>query len=172
MSVHLSTLMCPKHRKEILRWIKAWLLGKKLVCCVSTALIEAGINVSFPIVVRSWAGIPSLIQAAGRCNRNCEEDTGRVYIWNLTEESLGPLPDIQKGKEFSMSLLRDVENPDELGNPEMIKNISPKRRYVQKRLKIIHIKSGTRIWLQCCQGIVNVGARPGICGRRTIRWLI
>ena len=58
--------MCPKHRKEILRWIKAWLLGKKLVCCVSTALIEAGINVSFPIVVRSWAGIPSLIQAAGR----------------------------------------------------------------------------------------------------------
>ena len=135
LSVHLSTLMCPKHRKEILRWIKAWLLGKKLVCCVSTALIEAGINVSFPIVVRSWAGIPSLIQAAGRCNRNCEEDTGRVYIWNLTEESLGPLPDIQKGKEFSMSLLRDVENPDELGNPEMIKKYFAKEEICTKAVE-------------------------------------
>lgn len=121
LCVHLSTLMCPMHRKEILRWVKAWLKKKRRVCCVSTALIEAGINVSFPVVIRSLAGIPSMIQAAGRCNRNCEADMGTVYLWNLTEERLGRLPDIQKGKEISMSLLSNMGNPDELGDPEMIK---------------------------------------------------
>lgn len=120
LCVHLSTLMCPMHRKEILRWVKAWLRAKKLVCCVSTQLIEAGINVSFPVVVRSMAGIPSLIQAAGRCNRNCEADVGDVYLWNFAEERLSRLPDIQKGKEISMSLLSKIENPEEVGTPEMI----------------------------------------------------
>lgn len=105
LCVHLSTLMCPMHRKEILRWVKAWLKERKLVCCVSTALIEAGINVSFPVVVRSLAGIPSIIQAAGRCNRNFEWALGQVYLWNLAEEKLGSLPDIQKGKELTQSLL-------------------------------------------------------------------
>lgn len=133
LCVHLSTLMCPMHRKEILRWIKVWLSKKKLVCCVSTALIEAGINVSFPTVIRSLAGIPSLIQAAGRCNRNCEADMGNVYLWNLAEERLSRLPDIQKGKEISMSLLSNVENPDELGNPEMIKRYFAKEEiYTQE----------------------------------------
>ena len=121
LCVHLSTLMCPMHRKEILRWVKAWLKKKRRVCCVSTALIEAGINVSFPVVIRSLADIPSMIQAAGRCNRNCEADMGTVYLWNLAEERLGRLPDIQKGKEISMSLLSNMGNPDELGDPEMIK---------------------------------------------------
>lgn len=105
LCVHLSTLMCPMHRKEVLRWVKAWLNERKLVCCVSTALIEAGINVSFPVVVRSLAGIPSIIQAAGRCNRNFEWELGQVYLWNLADEELGSLPDIRKGKDFTQSLL-------------------------------------------------------------------
>lgn len=120
LCVHLSTLMCPMHRKEILRWIKVWQKKKKRVCCVSTALIEAGINVSFPIVIRSLAGIPSIIQAAGRCNRNCEADYGTVYLWNLSEEILGRLPDIQKGGEICKNLLGGIENPNELGKPWMI----------------------------------------------------
>lgn len=119
LCVHLSTYMCPAHRMEILRWVKMWLENGKTVCCVSTALIEAGINVSFPIVIRSLAGIPSIIQAGGRCNRNCEEDVGYTYIWNFAEERLGRLPDIQKGREISMSLLSRMENPDEIGTPEM-----------------------------------------------------
>lgn len=133
LCVHLSTNMCPKHRKEILCWVKAWLKKKKQVCCVSTALIEAGINVSFPIVIRSLASIPSVIQAAGRCNRNCEADMGQVYLWNLAEENLGRLPDIQKGKEISMSLISHMENPDEMDGPEMIrKYFSEERKYTQK----------------------------------------
>lgn len=135
LCVHLSTLMCPMHRKEILRWVKAWLGKKKLVCCVSTALIEAGINVSFPIVIRSLAGIPSMIQAAGRCNRNCEADMGTVYLWNLAKEQLGRLPDIQKGKEISMSLLGNMENPDDLGRPEMIKKYFDKEEVYTRKVE-------------------------------------
>lgn len=120
LCVHLSTHMCPMHRKEILRWIKIWQKKKKRVCCVSSSLIEAGINLSFPIVIRSLAGIPSIIQAAGRCNRNCEAEFRTVYLWNLSEERLGRLPDIEKGREICMNLLGRIETPDELGKPEMI----------------------------------------------------
>lgn len=135
LCVHLSTYMCPMHRKEILRWVKAWLKEKKMVCCVSTALIEAGINVSFPVVIRSLVSIPSIIQAAGRCNRNCEADRGYVYLWNLAEERLGCLPDIQKGKEISMNLLNNMENPEEIGSPEMIKKYFEKEEVYTREVE-------------------------------------
>ena len=133
LCVHLSTNMCPAHRKEILRWMKAWLRQKKQVCCVSTALIEAGINVSFPIVIRSLAGIPSVIQAAGRCNRNCEADQGEVYLWNLMEEKLSRLPDIQKGKEISLNLLSEPGKAAKIGTPNMIEDYFDREKtYAQK----------------------------------------
>lgn len=135
LCVHLSTLLCPMHRKEILRWMKSWLARKKPVCCISTALIEAGINISFPTVIRSMAGIPSLIQAAGRCNRNGEAELGKVYLWNLAEEGLRCLPDIQKGREISMSLLGNMQNPDDLGNPEEIKKYFAKEEIYTREVE-------------------------------------
>lgn len=141
LCVHLSTLMCPGHRKEILRWVKAWLKKRKMVYCISTALIEAGINVSFPIVVRSLTGIPSLIQAAGRCNRNCEADMGMVYLWNLSEERLNFLPDIQKGKEISMNLLQNLENTESIGTPEMIQRYFRKEEVYTRQVERYPYKS-------------------------------
>ena len=64
LCIHLSTSLCPAHRKLLLRWVKLWLREKARVFCISTSLIEAGINVSFPVVVRSLAGLPSIVQAA------------------------------------------------------------------------------------------------------------
>jgi len=135
LCVHLSTLMCPGHRKEILRWVKAWLKKMKMVYCSSTALIEAGINVSFPIVVRSLTGIPSLIQAAGRCNRNCEADRGTVYLWNLSEERLSLLPDIQKGKEISMNLLQNIGRAEDIGSPEIIQKYFRKEEVYTRQVE-------------------------------------
>ena len=126
--VHLSTLMCPEHRKELLRWIKALLKNKKRVYCVSTNLIESGIHVSFPVEIRSLTGIPSIIQAAGRCNRNCEAAVGYVYLWNFTEEKLGRLPDIDQGKKISMNLLSTMSNPDDIGNPETVEKYYKKEK--------------------------------------------
>ncbi len=135
LCVHLSTLMCPEHRKEILRWVKAWLKNAKMVYCISTALIEAGINVSFPIVVRSLTGIPSLIQAAGRCNRNCEADKGIVYLWNLSEEKMSLLPDIQKGKEISMNLLQNMGSAENIGTPEMVQKYFRKEEAYTRQIE-------------------------------------
>jgi len=126
---HLSTLMCPAHRMDTLDEVKTRLAQRRSTFCVSTALIEAGINVSFPAVVRSLAGLPSIIQAGGRCNRNCEEALGTVYIWRLSEEKLSHLKDIRKGQEISDAILRHYQKyPGEIGDPEVI------ARYFEKEL--------------------------------------
>ena len=66
---HLSTLMYPAHRKAVLTEVKQRLLDKKPCRVVSTSLIEAGVDVDFPAVYREEAGLDSILQAAGRCNR-------------------------------------------------------------------------------------------------------
>lgn len=66
---HLSTLMCPVHRKQKLDEIRERLKSGKTCRVVSTSLIEAGVDVDFPRVFREMAGLDSILQAAGRCNR-------------------------------------------------------------------------------------------------------
>lgn len=122
LCIHMSTLLCPAHRKKQIAWIKAWLKAGKKVLCVSTALIEAGINVSFPIVIRDLAGLPSIVQAGGRANRNMELPMGDVLIWNYPEEvgALGLLEDIQHGAEITQRFLHAGENQETLDSPQMI----------------------------------------------------
>jgi len=78
---HLSTLMCPIHRKETLEKIRQRLREKKPCRVVSTQLIEAGVDVDFPVVYRSMAGIDSIVQSAGRCNREGRLVTGNVFVF-------------------------------------------------------------------------------------------
>ena len=66
---HLSTLMYPAHRREVLDKIRTRLQEGKLCRVVSTSLIEAGVDVDFPAAFREMAGLDSILQAAGRCNR-------------------------------------------------------------------------------------------------------
>lgn len=70
---HLSNNMCPQHKLDILGEIKKTLKDRsRKVICVSTQLVEAGVNFSFGCVIRSKAGLDNIIQAAGRCNRHKE----------------------------------------------------------------------------------------------------
>ncbi len=108
-SFHLSTNMCPSHRKEILGQIRKLLDDKSPVLCVSTQLIEAGVDVDFGAVIRYTAGLDSIAQAAGRCNRNGERATGRVHVVNPASENVDRLTDIQCGKGITERLLNDVE---------------------------------------------------------------
>ena len=87
LKIHLSTSMCPQHRLDTLREMKTALEQNMPVFCVSTMLIEAGINISFPCVIRSLAGLPNIMQAAGRCNRHMELGIagGNVVIWFLQQ---------------------------------------------------------------------------------------
>ena len=109
LCVHLSTLLCPAHRKRAIGWIKLWLEEGAAVSCVSTSLIEAGIDVSFPVVVRSLTGLPSIVQAAGRADRGLEYGGhGVVYLWDLYEERR--LPEIQAGGTITRSMLAGMED--------------------------------------------------------------
>ena len=80
-SVHLSTLMVPEHRRKVLKDVRARLKEKLPVRLVSTSLIEAGVDVDFPLVLRAAAGIDSLAQAAGRCNREGKLELGLVEVF-------------------------------------------------------------------------------------------
>ncbi|WP_107841979.1 CRISPR-associated helicase/endonuclease Cas3 [Metasolibacillus meyeri] len=111
---HLSTGMCVAHRKAILEEIREKLKDGERVICISTQLIEAGVDVSFQCVVRSLAGLDSIAQAAGRCNRNGEVAIREVYVINHAEESLKKLMTIEKGRACTDLMLRDMEKDSAL----------------------------------------------------------
>ncbi|MBN2319631.1 MAG: CRISPR-associated helicase Cas3' [Acidobacteria bacterium] len=106
---HLSTGMCPAHRKQTLKTIRQRLSDKEPTICISTQLIEAGVDIDFRSVVRMLAGLDSIAQAAGRCNRNGSPEFGNVFIVNPIEESLDYLKDIAVGKEKSVRVLDDYK---------------------------------------------------------------
>jgi len=106
---HLSTNMCPAHRMDVLDEIKKCLQNKEPVVCVSTQLIEAGVNIDFGTVIRYLAGLDSIAQAAGRCNREGARPTGRVYIVNPREENLDKLPDIKLGRDITQRILGEFK---------------------------------------------------------------
>ncbi|MDP1549480.1 MAG: CRISPR-associated helicase Cas3' [Nitrosomonas sp.] len=107
---HLSTNMCPAHRKKILAEIRRLLEDGSPVLCVSTQLIEAGVDVDFGAVIRYTAGLDSIAQAAGRCNRNKRREVGRVHVVNPADENLDMLKDIRIGKEIAERLLGDEQS--------------------------------------------------------------
>ncbi len=85
MCYHLSARMCPVHRRLQLKEIKELLLQGADCRVISTQLIEAGVDLDFPVIYRATAGIDSVAQAAGRCNREGRAERGEVYVFRSTE---------------------------------------------------------------------------------------
>lgn len=117
--LHLSTLMYPKHRLNVIEYIKK--RNQKNIICISTQLIEAGVDISFGVVIRVVAGLDSIIQAAGRCNRHGEAPLGKdVYIVNLRGENLQNLPEIKAGADVTYNILES--KPSDLMDEPIIQN--------------------------------------------------
>ncbi|MFD0714161.1 CRISPR-associated helicase Cas3' [Paenibacillus sp. GCM10027626] len=106
---HLSTAMCAAHRNHILEQVSGHLDREEKVICISTQLIEAGVDISFACVVRSLAGLDSIAQAAGRCNRHGKRDTGYVYVIDHGGENLDHLPKIKAGKQIARQIFIDLK---------------------------------------------------------------
>lgn len=92
IKIHLSRMMCPKHVKDTIKHIKELLAedGPQPIRVVATQLIEAGVDIDFPVVFRQEAGLDSILQAAGRCNREGNMGICTTYVFSLRKEH--PLP--------------------------------------------------------------------------------
>ncbi|MNO31571.1 CRISPR-associated nuclease/helicase Cas3 [compost metagenome] len=134
---HLSTAMCATHRKDQLKEIRDMLNQQVPFICVTTQLIEAGVDVSFKCVIRSLAGLDSIAQAAGRCNRHGEDALQNVYIINHAEEAVSKLTEIKVGKEMSSHVLaRFKKKADQYeGNLLLPKAMSEYFRYYYNRME-------------------------------------
>ncbi len=106
----MSALMCPEHRTQVISHIREYLKAGKPCRVISTQLIEAGVDIDFPVVFRATAGIDSIAQAAGRCNREGKLDQGgHVYIF--TPESGLPPGHFRQTADIGTMVLRKHGDP-------------------------------------------------------------
>lgn len=116
---HLSTLLCGAHRRQVLREVRERLANGEVCRLVSTQLIEAGVDVDFPTVLRAAAPLDSLVQAAGRCNREGKGSSrGRVLVFSPKDGGL-PQGSYRSGTAESLHILADGYDLHEPGTIEL-----------------------------------------------------
>ncbi|MCC6548241.1 CRISPR-associated helicase Cas3' [Candidatus Sumerlaeota bacterium] len=114
--LHLSALMCPAHRIEVLQEVRRRLNENESCILISTQLIEAGVDVDFPVVYRALGGLDSIVQAAGRCNREGKLERGRVVIFKAPSRPPQGVP--RRGLEATEIMLNEKDELD-ADNPEV-----------------------------------------------------
>lgn len=110
---YLSTNQCPKHRQTIIKDIRQKIATEPIVC-ISTQLIEAGVDLDFNRLIRSYAGIDSIVQAMGRCNREGKLlEKGQVKLVKLSPdiENLKRLPSIADKRNVTEQIIADLGSP-------------------------------------------------------------
>jgi len=108
-AMHLTTLMCPRHRRRVLERARSDLKAGKPVRLVATSLIEAGVDVDFPEVWRAAAGLDAINQAAGRCNREGRLASGRTVVFEPAQAK--PPHDLRVFWQTAQPALRAFTDP-------------------------------------------------------------
>lgn len=119
---HISAGMCTAHRKETIKEMQEALENKQQnILCVSTQVIEAGVDVSFARVIRLLAGMDNIVQATGRENRNREFDgLAPGYIVRLKGEVLKGLSEIEAAKNAAANLLVKYKNSPKIYDNDLM----------------------------------------------------
>ena len=109
---HLTTAMCARHRSEVLKNVRLRLKGGEPVRLVATSLVEAGVDIDFPVVWRAEAGLESIVQAAGRCNREGRASVADVFVFEPAEaEGRKPPPEIAQFAAAARGVMRCHNDP-------------------------------------------------------------
>lgn len=132
---HLSTNMCPAHRRKVLDEIRAAVKLHRTsgVPCriVTTQLVEAGVDLDLPVIYRAMAGLDSIAQAAGRCNREGTMDTkGRVVVFHA--ETTPPDGHLKQCAEITASMLSELDGQLDIRNPDSFEGFF-KRLYLSRK---------------------------------------
>ena len=109
---HLTTLMCAKHRSQKLDEIRGRLKNGEPCRVIATSLIEAGVDVDFPLVMRAEAGLDSVAQAAGRCNREGKRPSENSFVWIFSPEDKWQAPPELAAQAAVMRLTADSFSDD------------------------------------------------------------
>nr|WP_314273503.1 CRISPR-associated helicase Cas3' [uncultured Neisseria sp.] len=109
---HLTTLMCAKHRSQKLDEIRGRLKSGEPCRVIATSLIEAGVDVDFPLVMRAEAGLDSVAQAAGRCNREGKRPSENSFVWIFAPEEQWKAPPELAAQAAVMRLTADSFSDD------------------------------------------------------------
>lgn len=109
---HLTTLMCAKHRSQKLDEIRGRLKNGEACRVIATSLIEAGVDVDFPLVMRAEAGLDSVAQAAGRCNREGKRPSENSFVWIFAPEEQWKAPPELAPQAAVMRLTADSFSDD------------------------------------------------------------
>lgn len=114
---HLSTLMCAAHRLDVIDRIRSQLAAGEPCHVVSTQLIEAGVDLDFPVVYRALTGLDHIVQAAGRCNREGRLERGDVFVFIPPKDP--PAGTLRRGADVATGMLRDLGNGIDTEDPEL-----------------------------------------------------
>ena len=106
----LTTLMCAAHRRKVLDQVKARLQRGEPCRLIATSLVECGVDVSFPFLMREEAGLDSIAQAAGRCNREGEYDAVESEVWVFRAEGWAVPPALDALAKMTREVLRKYED--------------------------------------------------------------
>ena len=109
VKLHLSKMMCPSHIAETISKIKTLLKDESqpVVRVISTQLVEAGVDIDFPVVFRQEAGLDSILQAAGRCNREGKNSIGQTFVFSLSAENRRPFGTIAAANYARLNMPHD-----------------------------------------------------------------
>jgi CRISPR-associated endonuclease/helicase Cas3 len=189
--LHLSTRMASQHRRDVLQQIRQRLDADQPVAVVATQLIEAGVDVDFPVVYRAWAPADSLQQAAGRANRNARLPAGKVIIFRpsdggqpgdfyytqalrATETHFGPGrkdPDDPEELDRYYPARYQRENLDSSGDGYEIEKlrrdldfpaVAAKFRLIEEQTVAVAVRYGDDTALQDLTGIIARLRQPGL----------
>lgn len=111
LTLHLSRMMCPEHVSETIKQITKALAddANRVIRVVATQLVEAGVDIDFPVVYRQEAGLDSVLQAAGRCNREGKQKLCVTHVFSLAKEHKLPPGDISNANNARLALKQDSD---------------------------------------------------------------